>query len=72
MAEQTKPSPKVIWRLLKHIKPYKGKAIALYVLLFSGLGLDLFRPIIVAWAIDHVIKMHRVGATEAQVVIIQT
>jgi len=68
LAEQTKPSRKVIWRLLKHIKPYKGKAVLLYVLLFSGLGLDLFRPIIVAWAIDHVIKMVQSGANESQVI----
>ncbi|MCD6327418.1 ABC transporter ATP-binding protein [bacterium] len=68
MDEQTKPSLKVIWRLLRHIKPYKGKAVLLYTLLFSGLGLDLFRPIIIAWTIDHVLKMVRSGANQEQVI----
>ncbi len=67
MAEDKKPSLKVIWRLLKHIKPYKRKAVLLYVLLYAGLGLDLFRPVIVAWAIDHITRMLRAGANAAQV-----
>ena len=68
MAEDRKPSPKVIWRLLKHIKPYKGKAVLLYVLLYAGLGFDLLRPVVVAWAINHVTRMVRAGADEAQVI----
>jgi len=68
LAEQTKPSLKVIWRLLKYVKPYKRKAVLLYTLLYAGLGLDLMRPIVVAWAIDHVTRMIRAGANEAQVI----
>ncbi|HUT03924.1 MAG TPA: ABC transporter ATP-binding protein [bacterium] len=68
MAEDRKPSLRVIWRLLKHIKPYKRKAVLLYVLLYGGLGFDLLRPVVVAWAINHVTRMVRAGVDEAQVI----
>ncbi len=68
MVEQAKPSLKVIWRLLKYVKPYKGKAVQLYVLLYTGLGFDLLRPVVVAWAINHVTRMVRAGADEAQII----
>ena len=67
MVEQRKPSLKVIWRLLKHIKPYRGKAVLLYVLLYTGLSFDLMRPVVVAWAIDHITLMVRTGADVGQV-----
>jgi len=67
LAENGKPSLKVIWRLLKQIKPYKWKALLLYGLLYAGLGVNLFRPVIVAWAVDHVTRMLRAGANVAQV-----
>ncbi len=68
MDEQTKPSLKVIWRLLKYVKPYRGKAVQLYVLLYAGLGFDLLRPVVVAWAINHITRMVRAGADEAQII----
>lgn len=67
MAEQRKPSLKVIWRLLKYLKPYRGKAALLYILLYTGLGFDLMRPVVVAWAIDHITLMVRAKADLVQV-----
>lgn len=68
MPEQTKPSLKVIWRLLRYLKAYRGKAVLFYVLLYAGLGLDLSRPVVIAWAINHVTRMVRAGADEAEVI----
>jgi len=69
LAENGKPSLKVIWRLLKQIKPYKWKALLLYGLLYAGLGVNLFRPVIVAWAVDHVTRMLRAGANGSRIAI---
>jgi ATP-binding cassette, subfamily B, multidrug efflux pump len=50
---------KLMKRLLKYAKPFKGYLFAVIILMFIGTGLDLLRPILIKNAIDNNINGYK-------------
>ena len=61
MQQAKKPSARVILRLLRLLRPYRWRVVAVFLLIYATLGADLLKPAIIGWTINYVTQMVSAG-----------